>query len=1374
MDVDSFNTVYNGLSLFEKRVLQFISIMYETSSTNKIDIILNSSNIKETDGYHHYDQKLSVVLSKLETLQLIKKKSNIFYKCDDFVKNMAAIKAVQEGVVRDITSAVQKQTTLRTNAFRPEPDLIIRDIRIGFYTNDAEQAISRYKLLLFGYSGYSHSERVFHKICNTPFHPSWFQSLPLILQATALDEIIEDAIIGLQPLDQFMEILIPYKDAPKSDDNRHMRFLLATVFIFQGKLTEASEVIDKEGEYFFAHCVRGCLQLLKGNIEESITEYETSLKLLQRNNRKRNIFFKNIIGLFFFIAKLKKGDLEFIYRYADIINKMTSYRYRTSMQMILHICNLLEGKSVTPNKLLFSLVEKRSKDIIAEILCYLVFHYVDTSIPQSNLSEFYNTYRMASSNGYPIIAMDMANLLSIFMKDRPGLVEFVQETRQQTGAIGFISNLNLKSTAWERSLDSIIDMFHIGNDVTAKRKARLIWHLKIDTHRNSCIITPKEQKALKDGTWSKGKNIALKRLHKAKTENDLPLTTHDMRICSTLLADRYYGYEFDTKKALIEMIDHPLLFLEDSVENRVEIKRGTPKLIVDKSKDGYILKLSHFKQGEDIVIVKEAANKYKVVEIKEDHKKLYTLLGTNGLHVPKDAKDKVLKAISNLSTIVQVHSSMDISVENAQAVISDTRPHIRLLPFREGLKAEMTIRPFGDDGPYMKPGIGGVNLLVEISGKPYQTHRDFEQEKRNASKVINTCHVLLEEEQIDWEWAINDPEMCLQLLVELKEVGEEIAMEWPEGQRYSVTNEVSFDSLRLSLRRETDWFSISGEVTLDESTVMDIKKVLDLLDSGKGRFIKLDEGKYMVLTRQLKKRLEDMKAYSERHSKGVHMHPLAALALQDFFEDIKSIDVDGGWREYVKRLTDIDDLNPVVPSTLQAELRDYQVEGFKWLSRLAHWGVGACLADDMGLGKTLEALAVILERAGEGASLVVIPTSVQSNWQKEAKRFAPTLNVVIFGGKDRKQILEDLRPNDLVLCTYGLLQSEVDLLGEVNWQTIVLDEAQAIKNFATKRSQAAMKLKGGFKIITTGTPIENHLGELWNLFNFINPGLLGSLDRFNRRFAIPIEKYNNSDARKRLKRLVQPFILRRTKSQVLEELPLRTEIVLEVEMSEIEASFYEALRQKAIERIEMSEVQSGQKLISILAELMKLRRACCNPKLVQDVDIPSSKLTLFSEVLEELLDNKHKVLVFSQFVDHLRIIRQYLDSKSISYQYLDGSTPIKERTRAVDDFQSGKGDVFLISIKAGGFGLNLTAADYVIHMDPWWNPAVEDQASDRAHRIGQKRPVTIYKLITKNTIEEKIVKLHENKKELANSLLYGTELSSKVSAEELIALIKEM
>jgi SNF2 family DNA or RNA helicase len=398
------------------------------------------------------------------------------------------------------------------------------------------------------------------------------------------------------------------------------------------------------------------------------------------------------------------------------------------------------------------------------------------------------------------------------------------------------------------------------------------------------------------------------------------------------------------------------------------------------------------------------------------------------------------------------------------------------------------------------------------------------------------------------------------------------------------------------------------------------------------------------------------------------------------------------------------------------------------------------------------------------------------NWLSEAQRFAPTLNAMQFGAGDRQKTLDQLQPFDLLVCSYGLLQQEdvAEMLAKVQWQTIVLDEAQSIKNFATKRSQAAMNLQGGFKLLTTGTPIENHLGELWNLFRFINPGLLGSLDTFNERFATPIERYGDQEARTRLKKLIQPFLLRRTKNQVLQELPSRTEILLQVDLSREETAFYEALRREAIAKLSDSDATAGAKHLQVLAEIMRLRRACCNPRLVKpEIVLPSSKLQLFGEVLTELLENKHKALVFSQFVAHLHLIREYLDAQKITYQYLDGSTPAADRKKRVNAFQAGEGDVFLISLKAGGTGLNLTAADYVIHMDPWWNPAVEDQASDRAHRIGQQRPVTIYRLVAKNTIEEKIVDLHQQKRDLADSLLEGAEMSGKVSTDDLLRLISE-
>lgn len=367
-----------------------------------------------------------------------------------------------------------------------------------------------------------------------------------------------------------------------------------------------------------------------------------------------------------------------------------------------------------------------------------------------------------------------------------------------------------------------------------------------------------------------------------------------------------------------------------------------------------------------------------------------------------------------------------------------------------------------------------------------------------------------------------------------------------------------------------------------------------------------------------------------------------------------------------------------------------------------------------------------------------------------------------------------------VIISYGLLQRESEILKQIKWRTIVADEAQALKNPMAQRTKAAFALTGEFKMITTGTPIENDLIELWSLFRFINPGLLGNLKRFVKRFAQPMENAQEDrlaahKAQQGLKALIQPFILRRMKNQVLTELPARTEINIRVVMSDKEQAFYEALRLNAIDKINQSAEQSnrGEQRIRMLAELVKLRQACCNPKLIlAETDIPSAKLAELDKLLQDLRTNNHKALIFSQFVGHLKLIKHHLEERGFSYQYLDGSTSQKQRQKSVDAFQQGDGDIFLISLKAGGSGLNLTAADFVIHMDPWWNPAVEDQASDRAHRMGQTRPVTIYRLITENTIEERIVSLHQHKRDLADKLLTGNETAQKLSVDDMLSMLQ--
>jgi SNF2 family DNA or RNA helicase len=433
------------------------------------------------------------------------------------------------------------------------------------------------------------------------------------------------------------------------------------------------------------------------------------------------------------------------------------------------------------------------------------------------------------------------------------------------------------------------------------------------------------------------------------------------------------------------------------------------------------------------------------------------------------------------------------------------------------------------------------------------------------------------------------------------------------------------------------------------------------------------------------------------------------------------------------------------------------------------------LADDMGLGKTVQTIALLCARAAEGPALVIAPTSVCGNWQAELARFAPALAPAVLAERDtRAAMIDDVGPGDVLIVSYALLVREGERLAGRRFATVVLDEAQAIKNPASKRARAARALDAGFKVALTGTPLENRLAELWSIFAAVFPPLFGPWEQFRATYAAPIERDRDPAARDALARLLRPFVLRRRKVEVARELPPRTEVAVSIARSDEEVALYEGVRLAAIAKLDqrLPELGAEQQRIQILAELTRLRLAACHPRLHDPTStVPSSKLARLLELIDELRAEGHRALVFSQFVAHLALVRAALDEAGVSYQYLDGGTPAADRAARVAAFQRGEGDVFLISLKAGGVGLNLTGADYVIHLDPWWNPAVEDQASDRAHRIGQTRPVTIYRLIAAGTIEDKILALHGAKRDLAASILAGTDGALTSSSAELLALL---
>ncbi|MBS9384168.1 MAG: DEAD/DEAH box helicase [Dolichospermum sp. BR01] len=1384
---------YFDLSPAIQKIIQLFSVIYAPIDKNYFISCLSQTAALDEKNRPWTTTTLNYQIEKLVIAVLLVKENKLGPECHPLLTEIATRHAIETGKFDILVHAVEEKLPIRTygndvRMFRSLSECV-REIRIGFYRKDP----SFINKQIENYHKHSYSEEkivienIFEQICNNPFDTGWFNTLPKELYERGISSILFNSALKLSDCEDAFMMLDEECCENGKYASDYLNLVLTEQLLFRGDNAEAEDSLKRISEEYQnkAAIYWGWLSFVRGENEQAIKYYTDALKAIKKATGKRQIYFNTIGGLFFILALLKDGSAERLKEaeeYATLMSRESDH-WLTFIYARLKMVLQVQRGDITQKQLVVSayIASVEEENSLQTLFCSLCLYWMDAESAKKRLPDLLEPlYRRSLASGHHWLAMETAELLSR-LKPSSNYKQQAAALREDS-AIQTIVDLIQPQVAWEMCLNALANLQKQPQTPgKPESEMRLAWFITFYPSR--CILQPKEQKVNAKGEWSKGRAIALKRLSSGLADFDY-VTPQDMRVCSCIDVYNdggYYGkieYNFN-EKAILALIGHPLVFWEDTPNIRVEISKGEPELLVKKEKQGRLtLEFSpKLPESQNILHIKETPTRIKVIEIKAEHRRIAEIIGKdNKLNVPAIAEKQVLAAINAVSGIVTVHSDIGGGLENAEEVPAQTLPHIHLLPANSGLKITLLSRPFAQGGPYFRPGAGGETVIAEIEGKRLQTKRNLSEEKQLAKAVIAACPTLTRIEEQDGEWAIEEAEDCLELLLELQTLGNSVVMAWPEGEKLRVSHNADLKDFNLSIQRQQDWFAATGELKLNDDLVLDMQQLLALLEKTPSRFIPLGDGQFLALTQEFRKRLDELRMFSDKHGKGMRFHPLATLGLEDFVNEVGKLKADKHWKEHIQKLKEVQDLKPELPSTFQAELRDYQMDGFCWLARLAHWGVGACLADQMGLGKTVQALAVILRNAHAGPTLIVAPTSVCMNWVSEAQKFAPTLSVIQFAGANRQKLLAGLQPLDMLVCSYGLLQQEEvsQMLAQVQWQTIVLDEAQSIKNMATKRSQAAMNLKANFKLLTTGTPIENHLGELWNLFRFINPGLLGSFESFNQRFANPIERYQDKQARNKLKKLIQPFLLRRTKNQVLSELPSRTEILLHVELSREEKAFYEALRRQAISKLTESNADAGQKHLQVLAEIMKLRRACCNPSLVMpDTELSSSKLQLFGEVLGELLENRHKALVFSQFVDHLHIIRDYLDKQGIKYQYLDGSTPRLERKRSVDAFQAGDGDVFLISLKAGGTGLNLTAADYVIHTDPWWNPAVEDQASDRAHRIGQQRPVTIYRLVAKDTIEDKIVELHHYKRDLADSLLEGTEMSGKISTEALLQLIHE-
>jgi superfamily II DNA or RNA helicase len=1189
-----------------------------------------------------------------------------------------------------------------------------------------------------------------------------FASLFPAVQCLLLQDYLQQLSCDLQPADEVYRLGLAL--LARNPEHSDLALQLLQQALWRGDWQQFAAL----GNSALAVMQQFISAVLSGSYTPALSALQEWSASIKRQSKKRKLELPPMLNSFYCLAMLASGDPQRYPLLKQAVNVGVKECYGRSYPALLMLVEQLQGNSRALAQGFDGAVAFNGFD---GLLLALGLYWIDAEVVRSpawriQLEAF---AKQLQRDGYLWLSAEVEALLA----QQFGHVWQPPAWYTDKGLLPLMG-IYQRQEAWQHALAALALLNPsktAGANEAKQSGSRLAW--LIDSSSQNPQLEPREQKMGAKGQWSKGRVVALKRLLEEGDSLEFLLEQDLQAIRMIQSSPDYYGgvrYELPSELALPRLVGHPALFWADAPEVRIDLALGHASLQLKSEAEQIHIKLEprELQNQRTLLIYKETPTRLLVYPVNRELRQIIDIIG-NGLSVPQAGKAQLIDAISAIAPLLPIHSDLPELASHLDCVAADATLYAHLLPLQGGLRLQLLVRPLAHSS-WFKPGVGLANILGEQDGKALQATRDLTTEADTLAWVLAGCPALAQAETDGQEWQLEDPQDALQVLSELQLLdGDRLQCVWPEGERMRIKGRPGMGQLKLGLKQQGEWFILAGELHLDDGRVLHLRQLLELLKTNKGRFLKLGEQDWLALSSNLRKHLDELGHLADRvGDDGLRLNLLTAPLLAGLAHEAGEFQADASWQEHLDKLESLKNFQPQLPSTLQAELRDYQREGFDWLARLAEWGVGACLADDMGLGKTVQALALMLLRAPRGPQLVIAPTSVAINWLSEAARFAPTLKVHNY---QQTRSLAGLGPLDLVVASYGLLQQDDAAFAAQHWTSVVLDEAQAIKNSSSKRSQAAMTLQADFKLIATGTPLENHLGELWNLFRFINPGLLGSQERFAERFSTPIERGEQS-ARKALKGLIQPFILRRLKSQVLDELPPRTEITYKVPLSAEEAHYYEALRQQALQSL-VNAPQGQNKSLQVLAEITRLRRFCCHPSLVMPgAGLAGSKLAAFAEIVEELLENRHKALVFSQFVDHLSIVRKWLDEQGIHYQYLDGSTSPKDRKTRMDAFQAGVGDIFLISLKAGGTGLNLTAADYVIHLDPWWNPAVEDQASDRAHRMGQLRPVTIYRLVTEHTIEEQIVALHAKKRALADSLLDGGELSAKLDADALLNLLK--
>ncbi|WIF96101.1 SNF2 helicase associated domain-containing protein [Caminicella sporogenes] len=851
------------------------------------------------------------------------------------------------------------------------------------------------------------------------------------------------------------------------------------------------------------------------------------------------------------------------------------------------------------------------------------------------------------------------------------------------------------------------------------------------------------------------------------------------------------------------------------VGNKVILNQYTLKRFFEIMKDRKFRAVILGKEFSEISIVHEDMPIEYVLDRQDDDLtlKIGTLsdklipLTTDGEYffannrIYKNSKTQMKIFVPFYNTVIRNQSStIKIPKEYSESFVSEIIPRIKKagnvhidekvksLIYNPGLKREVYFDREGDDIKVEIKFLYGDIAINPFSSNEYKSLddgkilvRDVEKE-RELIDVFETSDFKMKNNYLYLNGEEKIYDFIYYTIPKLQKIAD---IYYTESFKNMKIRDASSFSSGVRLNTENNLLEFNFEIEgIDKTEFADVFKSL----KEKKKFYKLKDGSFLPLDIEelygILKLVEGLDLSKKDLEKEIIQIPKFRAAYID--EHLKSIGLNNiernlPFKQLVQNIKEPNDIKYKIPKNLDKILRKYQKFGFKWLKTLSTYGFGGILADDMGLGKTLQVLTFLLSEKEENRSspsLIVAPTSLVYNWISEIEKFTPELkSIAISGNKDeREKNIGNIMDYDVVVTSYPLIRRDIDFYKDISFKYCILDEAQHIKNPASQNAKSVKMIKAKGYFALTGTPIENSLTELWSIFDFVMHGYLLSHTKFKKKFEKPIVKDKDKNALDELSRYIRPFILRRLKKDVLKELPEKIEHKVVAELTKEQKKLYLAYLNQIKTEIDEEIKNKGfeKSHIKILAGLTRLRQICCHPSMfIENFKGESGKLLLLEEIIYESIESGHRILLFSQFTSMLKIIKKMLEKKEIDYKYLDGSVSTKERGNLVKSFNEGEGKVFLISLKAGGTGLNLTGADTVIHFDPWWNPAVEEQATDRAYRIGQEKSVHVMKLITKGTIEEKIFKLQEKKKEIINAVIKpGETLVTKLTEKEIKELFE--